>query len=73
MSELPKTGLYVATQKDLDLRLVVENAYGEDPADFFLVEVIQESAKGDPMAMGDELDNAQWNELVQDYGLEYRG
>ena len=72
MSSLPKVGLYVSTQKVKGMRVYVESSYGDDPAEFYLVEVIGESSKNDPSAMGDEMDKEQWELLVNTYGLEYQ-
>jgi hypothetical protein len=40
---LPKEGLYISTKGSKDVRLIVEGAYGEDPDEFYIVEIIDES------------------------------
>lgn len=73
MSTLPKVGTYTSTKKVVGMRICVENAYGDDPSNFYLVEVIDEASKGDPSAMGDEMDKEQWESLVLEYGLKFQG
>lgn len=73
MSKLPEEGLYVSTKKVSGMRLIVENAFGENPDEFYLVEVIDEASSEDPSAVGDEMDKNQWEGLVKEYGLEYQG
>ncbi len=73
MSTLPQIGLYVSTKKTKGMRICIESAYGDDPDEFYLVEVIDAASKDDFSAMGDEMDKEQWESLVAEYGLEYRG
>lgn len=73
MSKLPEEGLYVSTKKVSGMRLIVESAVGENPDEFYLVEVIDEASRDDSLAMGDEMDKEQWESLVEEYGLEYQG
>lgn len=54
------------------MRIVVESAFGDDPDDFYLVEIIDEASQNDPMACGDELDKEQWESLVNEYGLKHQ-
>ncbi|MEW8338070.1 MAG: hypothetical protein AB2602_10365 [Candidatus Thiodiazotropha sp.] len=72
MSKLPEIGTYVSTKKVQGIRLYVENAFGDDPNVFFIVEVIDEASKNDFTAMGNEMDKKQWEALVEEYGLEYQ-
>lgn len=73
MTTLPKTGLYISTKKVEGMRLVVEEVFGPedelDEDDFYLVNVIDESNKNNHSAMGDEMDNSQWQALVEEFGL----
>ncbi|RDK84979.1 UNVERIFIED_ORG: hypothetical protein DFO82_1115 [Idiomarina abyssalis] len=71
MNSKPKVGLYVSS-KGRSLNLRVEGVYG-DSADFFLVEVVGEDEKDDPLAIAQELDNQEWEQLVKDDGLKYVG
>lgn len=73
MDTLPKTGLYLSTKKAKGMKLYVENAYGDEPNEFYLVELIDEASRNDPSALGDELDKEQWESLVNEYGLIYQG
>ncbi|QXC09830.1 hypothetical protein [Aeromonas sp. FDAARGOS 1408] len=72
MATLPKTGLYISTKKVEGMRLVVEDIFGEEGDDFFLVNLIDESSQNDYSALGDELDNTQWYALVEEYGLVHQ-
>lgn len=74
MANLPKKGLYISTKKVEGMRLIVEDVFGPEDGDvdedqFYLVNVIDESSKDDFSAMGDEMDNTQWQALVDEYGL----
>ena len=69
MKSLPKEGLYISTKKVDGMRFIVESAFGENPDEFYLVEVIDEESKDDPFAAGDEMDNKQWESLCNEYGL----
>ena len=69
MKSLPKEGLYISTKKVDGMRLIVESASGENPDEFYLVEVIDEASKDDAFASGDEMDNKQWESLCAEYGL----
>ena len=73
MSSLPKVGLYVSTKKSEGMRLCIESAYGDDPNEFYLLEIIDEASKNNSSAMGDEMDKEQWEALVNEYGLEFQG
>lgn len=68
-SALPKEGLYLSTRKQDGMRIVVESAYGEEPDEFYFVDIIDEANKDDYLAIGDELDKKQWESLVAEYGL----
>ena len=72
MSSLPKRGLYVSTKKVEGMRFIVEDAYGENPEEFYIVELIDEASKNDPLAMGDELDKHQWESMCAEFGLKYQ-
>ena len=72
MNQLPKIGLYVSTKKAKEMRVFVENSYGDSPSEFYLVEVIDEASRDDPSAMADEMDKDQWESLVEEYGLQYQ-
>lgn len=72
MATLPKTGLYISTKKVEGMRLVVEDVFGEEGDDFFVVNLIDEPSQNDYSAVGDELDNEQWHSLVEEYGLVYQ-
>ena len=69
---LPEVGLYIATKKNKGMRLYVEAAYGENPDDFYLVEIVDEENMGDYSAMGEELDNEEWESFVAEYGLAHQ-
>lgn len=71
--KLPEIGLYIATKNENGMRLFVEEAYGDDPDEFYLVEIADDETVGDYSAMGEELDKEQWESLVCEYGLEYQG
>lgn len=73
MKSLPKVGLYISTKKAKGMRLCVTDVNGDDPEEFYLVSMIDEASKNDAFAMGDELDNSQWEDLVEEYGLEFQG
>lgn len=77
MKGLPKTGLYLSTKKVEGMRLVVEDVFGPedgefDEDEFYLVNLIDEAHKDDAFAIGDELDNNQWEALVEEYGLVHQ-
>lgn len=77
MATLPKKGLYVSTKKVEGMRLFVEDVFGPeddelDEDEFYLVNVIDEASKDDFSAMGDEMDNSQWQALVEEYGLVHQ-
>ncbi|MFQ2507211.1 hypothetical protein ACK31R_05110 [Aeromonas caviae] len=72
MATLPKTGLYISTKKVEGMRLVVEDVFGEEGDDFFLVNLIDESSQNDYSALGDEVDNSQWEAMVEEFGLVYQ-
>ncbi|MGL6410884.1 hypothetical protein ACSZMR_12900 [Aeromonas veronii] len=76
MATLPKTGLYISTKKVEGMRLIIEEVFGpEDELDedeFYLVNVIDEASKDDYSAIGDEMDNSQWQALVEEYGLVHQ-
>jgi hypothetical protein len=72
MKLLPNKGLYISTKKVDGMRLIVENVFGESLDGFYLVEVIDEDSKDDPLAAGDELDNKQWESLCVEYGLVFQ-
>ena len=68
MKSLPKIGLYIPTKKAEGMRLCITNAYGDEPEEFYLVEIVNEASE-----IGDELDKEQWEELVKEYGLKFQG
>ena len=72
MKSLPKKGLYISTKKVEGMRFIVESAFGENPDEFYLVEVIDEVSKDDPFASGDEMDNKQWESFFAEYGLVFQ-
>jgi len=69
MIKLPEEGLYISTKGTTEVRLIVEGAYGENPNEFYIVEIIDESNRENMDAAGDELDKEQWESLVNQYGL----
>ena len=71
MKLLPKEGLYISTKKVDGMRFIVESAFGENPDEFYLVEVIDEANKCDLIASGDEMDNKQWESLCAECGLVF--
>lgn len=71
--ELPEIGLYIATKKQKGMRLFVEEAFGDDPDEFYLVQIADDDSVGDYSAMGEELDKEEWESLVSECGLEYQG
>jgi hypothetical protein len=73
MKSLPKIGLYTSTKKAKGMRLCVTDAYGDEPEESYVVEIIDEPSKNDMSAMGDELDKDEWESLVKEYGLEFQG
>lgn len=72
MKSLPKKGLYISTKKVDGMRFIVESAFGENPDEFYLVDVIDEVSKNAPFAYGDEMDNKQWESLCTEYGLVFQ-
>lgn len=72
MKSLPKIGLYVATKKDKSMRICVTTSSGEDPEDFYTVSFVDEEDKDDMQAMSNEYDNDEWEDLVEEYGLEFQ-
>lgn len=54
MTTLPIVGLYISTEIVEEMRIYVESAYGDNPAEFYLVEAIDEASKIDSSAMGVE-------------------
>ena len=72
MKSLPKKGLYISTKKVDGMRLIVESVSGENPDEFYLVEVIDEASRDDAFASGDEMDNKQWELLCTEYGLVFQ-
>jgi hypothetical protein len=73
MKSLPKIGLYISTKKAKEMRLCVTETYGDEPEDFYTVNWVNESGKNDMSAMGEEYDNDEWEELVEEHGLEFQG
>ena len=69
MSELPKVGLYIS--KKTGVQIYVESSFGDNPEEFYLVEIIDEASKDDVFSVGDELDKNQWESLVKEHELEY--
>ncbi len=45
MSALPIIGLYISTKKVAGMRLRIESAFGDNPEEFYFVEVIDETSK----------------------------
>lgn len=72
MSELPKTGLYVATKNDEEMRLVVESVYEGEAGDPYFLEYIEEADKDDSMGMGYEASQEEWETLVSEHGLVHQ-
>jgi hypothetical protein len=72
MKLLPKEGLYISTKKLDGMRIIVERASGENPDEFYIVEIIDEASKDDAFASGDEMDNQQWESLCAEYGLVFQ-
>jgi len=72
MSTLPSVGLYVSTKKVEGMSFYIESAYGDDPSESYLVEVIDGASKDDPFAMGDEMIKQEWESLVNKYGLKFQ-
>ncbi|WP_421218197.1 hypothetical protein [Aeromonas enteropelogenes] len=74
MKELPKIGLYISTRKTVGMRLVIEDVFGPDEDELeddehYLINVIDEASKDDYSAMGNEMDNHEWQALVEEYGF----
>lgn len=72
MSDLPEVGLYVSTKDVKGMSIYVEDSYGDNPDEFYLVETIEPDEKGDLSAMGSEMTKQEWESLVNQYGLELR-
>ena len=71
MKELPELGLYISTKKVEGMKFVVEDASGENPDEFYLVEVIDQTNQNNSSAMGEEMDNEQWESMCEEYGLVF--
>jgi len=69
---LPKIGLYIATKEDEGMRIYVEATHGDNPDEFFLVEIADEEHVGDCSVMGVELDKEEWESFVAECGLEHQ-
>lgn len=72
MNKLPKIGLYISKSLDNPTRLYVENSFGDEPENFYIVEVINEADKNNFISEGNELDKTQWESLVIKNELEYQ-
>lgn len=64
--------MYISTKKVDGIRFIVESVFGENPDEFYLVEVIDEESKGDSFADDDEMNNEQWESLCAEYGLVFQ-
>ncbi|ATY79671.1 hypothetical protein CVS42_01695 [Aeromonas veronii] len=47
MTGLPKTRLYISTQKAKGMTLVLENVFGKEGNEFYLVNMVAEASKHD--------------------------
>jgi len=73
MSVLPEIGLYISTKEVKGVSFYIEGAYGDDPDEFYMVEVIDGASKDDPSAMSDEMIKEEWESLVNRHGLKFQG
>ena len=66
MSKPTPDSIYVGSNSQ---RFYIEDVWDNDEDDFYLVCVVKVEDKDDMSAIVDELDNKQWESIVEDYGL----